>query len=215
MKMHTKSNGLFNTSPPALATITAVNQRLNKTADVEDLLPTSFNRGEELRHGGYQSTVIDSIRLVSSRSRYHAAMQKLHLKSYHPILIVNLNEDDFDRRSQSSEICLEKFNYDPGLVDHILWSDEYQFNRNGTVIRHNCTHWSTKNPHAKFSVPNTEEGMMVWCGLSSNEPLDSYFFNETVNRFNMLVDYAWPQLQRRKLYFQRDGAAPHCAVIVT
>ena len=47
-------------------------------------------------------------------------MQKLHLKPYHPTLIVNLNEDDFNGRSQSSEICLEKFNYNPGLVDHIL-----------------------------------------------------------------------------------------------
>ena len=30
----------FNTSPPALATITAVNQRFNKTGSVEDLAPT-------------------------------------------------------------------------------------------------------------------------------------------------------------------------------
>ena len=30
----------------------------------------------------------------------------------------------------------------------------------------------------------------------------------------MLVDYSWPQLQRKRLYFQHDGAAPHYAVIV-
>ena len=63
-------------------------------------------------------------------------MQKLQLKPYHLTLIVHLNEDDFDRRSQSSEICLEKFNYDPALVDHILWNDECKFNRNGTINRH-------------------------------------------------------------------------------
>ena len=39
---------------------------------------------------------------------------------------------------------------------------------------------SIENPHAKFTVPNTEEGMMVWCGLSSNGLLDPYFFDETV-----------------------------------
>ena len=88
-------------------------------------------------------------------------MKKLQLKPYHPTLIVNLNEDDFDGCSQSSEICLQKFNYDPGLIDHILWSDECKFNRNGTANRRNCTYWSTENPYAKFSVPNTEEGMMV------------------------------------------------------
>ena len=204
----------FNTSRPAFPTITALNQRFNKTGSVEDLPLTSFNKEEDLRHGGYQSMVIDSTRLVSSTSRYHAAMQKLQLKPYHPTLIVNPNEDDFDRHS---EIYLEKFNYDPSLVDHILWSDECKFNRNGTVNRHNCTYWSTENPHAKFSVPKTEEGMMVWCGLSLDRLLGPYFFDETVTGLmyrQMLVDYAWPQLQRKKLYFQHDGEALHYVFIV-
>ena len=65
----------------------------------------------------------DSFQAAISRSRYHAAMQKLKLKSYHPTLTVHLNAVDFDRRNQSSKIYLEKFNYDPGLVDHILWND--------------------------------------------------------------------------------------------
>ena len=30
----------------------------------------------------------------------------------------------------------------------------------------------------------------------------------------MLVNYAWPQLQGKRLYFQHDEAAPHYAVIV-
>ena len=124
--------------------------------------------------------VIDSTRLVSSTTRYHAAMKKFQLKSYHSTLIVNLNEDDLDRCSQSSEICLGKFNYDPALLDHILWNDECKFNRNETVNRHNGTYWSTENPHAKFTLSNTEERMMVLCGLSSNGLLGPYFFNETV-----------------------------------
>ena len=107
-------------------------------------------------------------------------MQKLQLKLYDSTLIVNLNEDDFNRRSQSSEICLEKFNYDSGLMDHILWNDECKFSRYGTVNRHNCTYWSTGNPHAKFSVPNTEEGIMMCCSLSSNGLLGPHFFDETV-----------------------------------
>ena len=81
---------------------------------------------------------IDSTRLVSSTSRDHAAIQKLQLKSSHPTLIIDLNEDDFDRCSQSSEICLEKFNYGPSSVDHIFWSDKCKFNGNGAINRHNC-----------------------------------------------------------------------------
>ena len=28
------------------------------------------------------------------------------------------------------------------------------------------------------------------------------------------MDYTWPQLQRKRLYFQHDGTAPHYAVLV-
>ena len=38
-----------------------------------------------------------SIQAGISRSRDRAAMEKLQLKPYQPILIVDLNEDDFDR----------------------------------------------------------------------------------------------------------------------
>ena len=62
----------------------------------------------------------DWFQAALSTSRYHVAMQKLQLKLNHLTLIVDLNEDDFGRRSQSSEVCLKKFNYNPGLVDHIL-----------------------------------------------------------------------------------------------
>ena len=44
----------------------------------------------------------------------------------------------------------------------------------------------------------------------------SLLFNETViasTYRQMLVDYVWPQLQGKKLYFQHDGAALHYAVI--
>ena len=58
---------------------------------------------------------------------------------------------------------------------------------------------------------------MARCGLSSNELLAPCFFDETVTGSTyreMLVDHAWPQLQRKRLYFQHNAAAPHYAVIV-
>ena len=120
-----------------MTTITAVNQRFNKTGSVEGLPCTGrpatvlTEKLEEIEDmvdtNPWLSIRQGSIQAGINTSRYHAAMQKLQLKPYHPTLIMNLNEDDFDRRSQSSEICP---NYDHGLVDHILWSDECQFNRN-------------------------------------------------------------------------------------
>ncbi len=52
---------------------------------------------------------------------------------------------------------------------------------------------------------------MVWCGLTSGGLLGPYFFTETVTGpvyKQMLVDYAWPYLKRKRLYFQHDGAGP-------
>ena len=40
-----------------------------------------------------------------SKSRYHTGMNKLHLKSYHPTVIVDLNEDEFGRRSQFGDMA--------------------------------------------------------------------------------------------------------------
>ena len=195
----------FDTAPPALSTILTVNQRFDETGSVEDLVarsgrPSSAlteDKLEEIKEMVTTSPNLSvregSAQSVVSIGSYHTAMTKLHFKSYHPTLIVALNEDDFDRRSQSSEIWLEKFQNDPRLVDHIFWSDAARFDRKRVVNRRNCTYWSSENPHIKFEVPYTQEGLMVWCGLTSGGLIGPYFFNETVTGpvyKQMLVDYA-------------------------
>ena len=77
--------------------------------------------------------------------------------------IVDLNEDDFDRCSQSSEICLEKLLLCLTIFFGVTSVDLTETEQ---LIGHSCTYWSTENPHAKFSVTNTDERMMMWCGLS-------------------------------------------------
>jgi hypothetical protein len=112
---------------------------------------------------------------------------------------------------------LEKFENDPKLVDRIFWSDEAKFNMNTTVNQHNCTYWARENPHLKFEVPNTQERVMVWCGMSSDGLVGPYFFKDTVTGSSykhMLVHYAWPQLKHKKFYFQHDGAPSHYVVTV-
>jgi hypothetical protein len=93
-------------------------------------------------------------------------MEQLHFKPYRPTLVVGLNKDNFDRRSEFCEIWLEKFENDPDLVDRIFWSDEAKFGMNITVNRHNCTYSARENPHLTFELPNTLEGVMIWCGMT-------------------------------------------------
>ena len=94
----------FNTSSSSLPTMTAANQRFNKTGSVEDLpctgRPATVLTQERVDTNPRLSIRQGSIQAAINTSRYHAAMQKLPLKPYHPTLIVDLNEDDFDRRSE-------------------------------------------------------------------------------------------------------------------
>ncbi|CAF4393044.1 unnamed protein product, partial [Rotaria sordida] len=103
----------------------------------------------------------DAARVGISKTTYQVAMKQLHFKADRSALIVDLNEDDFDRRSEFCESSIEKFGNDPDLIDCIFWSDEAKFNMNTTVNRHNCTYWAKENPHLKFEVPNTQQGVMV------------------------------------------------------
>ena len=110
--------------------------------EIKEMITTSTNT---MVRGSAQARV--------SVDRYHTAVAKLHFKPYHPTLIVALNEANFDRCSPFYELWPEKLENDPHFVDHIFWSDEARFSRNGVVNRHNCTYWSSKNPHNKFEVP--------------------------------------------------------------
>ena len=144
-------------------------------------------------------------------------MEKLNFKPYRPTLIVQLNEDDFDRRSEFCETWLDKFDNDSDLVDRIFWSDEAKFSMNSTVNRHNCTYWARENPHLNFEVPNNQQGIMVWCGISSGGLIGLYFFNDNVNGSSykeMLIDYLWPKIRREDFHFQHDGAGAHYALAV-
>ena len=118
-------------------------------------------------------------------------MQKLQLKPYHPTLIVELNEDDFDRRSQSSEICFEKL-----LLGLTIFFGATSVNLTETeqlIVTIVSTGLLKIFMRHLVCQTEEEEQMMAWCGLSSNGLLGPYFFGETVTGSTyrqMLVDYA-------------------------
>ena len=201
----------------------SVNRKFDETRVVKDL-PRSALFEEKLKE--MEELVINSPRLSVrqgaaqagiSKSTYQSVMEKLNFKPDRPTLIVHLNEDDFDRRSEFCEIWLDKFENDSDLLDRIFWSDEAKFSMNSTVNQHNCTYWARENQHLNFEVPNNQQGIMVWCGISSNGLIGPYIFNDTVSGSSykeMLIEYVWPRIKRNAFYFQHDGAGAHYAIIV-
>jgi len=53
--------------------------------------------------------------------------------------------------------------------------------------------------------------------MSSNGLVGPYCFNDTVTGSlykEMLVEYVWPKLKRKRFYFQQDGDGSHYAIPV-
>jgi len=112
---------------------------------------------------------------------------------------------------------LAKIEQEPGFLYKIIWSDESDFKLNGVVNRHNCCYWAPSNPHVQIPVSERAPGVMVWCGLTSCGIIGPYFFEGNVtgqSYLAMLNDFLWPQIKRKRMYFQQDGASPHYATEV-
>lgn len=176
---------------------------------VADLVAANEGLPLSVRQGAAQ--------LGLARDSYHRALKELGLKCYRPQLVVELSDDDFDRRMQHCETWLQKFAEEPQLLDNILWSDESEFRLNGHVNKHNCCYWSHGNPRIQIPVSNDRHNLHVWCGISSNGILGPYFFDGTVtgaSYLTLLREFAAPHLTMHNLYLQQDGAPAHYALIV-
>ncbi|GLV33229.1 hypothetical protein CBL_08397 [Carabus blaptoides fortunei] len=77
-----------------------------------------------------------------------------------------LDEDDYDRRSQFCEEMMLKCNTIDGFANRIIFSDEDTFCLNGNVNRHNYRYWSRNNPHwmeeTHTQRPQNEEFNRIW-----------------------------------------------------
>lgn len=158
-----------------------------------------------------------ALQMGMTKSSFHGGMKEIGLKCYRPQLVVDLNDDDFDRRVQHCEVWRAKLQEDPPLIDQIKWSDESIFRMNGQLNKHNCCYWDYTNPAIQTPISNDKRGVHVWCAISSNGLIGPYFFDGTVtgeSYLAMLQDFAAPHLADPATYFQQDGAPAHYARIV-
>jgi len=77
--------------------------------------------------------------------------QDLNFHPYKLMLVQELNQQDFGRRTTFAETMLQMFEGDPELV--ILTSDEENFHLNGSVNKQNFRYWSTINPRQLHKHP--------------------------------------------------------------
>jgi hypothetical protein len=222
-EVHRQWKNHFSTHAPHRETMAAIVAKFRETGSVEDkprtgrpATATSSGMLQEIQEFVEKdpqiSTREGSSSLGMSQTSYVRALKKLHFKCYLPQLVVQMNEDDFDRRQEFCEIWLTQLEKNPPIVDKIIWSDESDFKLSGSVNRHNCTYWARENPHQQAAVKHSNAGVMVWCGMTSSGLIGPYFFETSVTGqayVDMLENFLWPKVMRRGLYFQHDGAPAH------
>lgn len=218
----------FPTVAPDRKTMRLLVDKFKETGSVNDLerpgrprsvtSQESIERVVEVLHEDPQTSVRrGSLAAGISRTSFHRAIREVGFHSYRPQTVIELSEDDFDRREEFCSVWVPKLKSEPSLMDHIVWSDESQFRLDGVVNRHNCCYWALSNPHIQIPVPHTSVGVTVWCGLTSSGIIGPYFFDDFVNAqtyLTMLEEFVWPRIIRKRLYFQQDGAPAHYANIV-
>ncbi|GFS57537.1 uncharacterized protein TNCV_1401981 [Trichonephila clavipes] len=89
--------------------------------------------------------------------------------SYGPVLAQELMTGDQDRRFDFCNFVLLDEN--PDFFNEILWSDECQFSRQGTINIQNRYYWSLENPHLiRLNRHQVRWSVNVWCAEYGRAP---------------------------------------------
>ncbi|OZI14484.1 hypothetical protein CE195_08405 [Sodalis-like symbiont of Philaenus spumarius] len=150
----------------------------------------------------------------SSVQRY---AKKNKIKHYKTHLVHGLLEDDPDRRLEFCSKIIEKTDVDSKWHEGIVFLDEATFYRTGTVNRHNCHYYNTKNPHILQEEKLKSTGITVWAAVTKDGVLSYDISRQTMTgeRYaSVLSNHIVPHLSQpemKDVFFQQDGAPPHYA----
>ncbi|KAF9796188.1 hypothetical protein SFRURICE_010197 [Spodoptera frugiperda] len=110
------------------------------------------------------------------------------------------------------------------FIEHVIWTDEATFTRNGLWNRRNAHVWSQTNPYAcQQTGRQTRWSVNVWAGIYNGQILGPVFFlvfflpqrldgARYLELINVYVDNFLDSLslaEYRNTWFQHDGAPPH------
>ena len=100
--------------------------------------------------------------------------QDLNFHPYKLMLVQELNQQDFGRRTTFAETMLQMFEEDPELV--ILTSNEAHFHLKRSVNKQNFHYWSTINPRQVHKHPLHCDRVTVWAAVAKFGVIGLYFF---------------------------------------
>ena len=85
---------------------------------------------------------------------------------------------DQERRFDFCNFVLNILDENPDFLKEVLWSDECQFSRKGSINTQNTHYWSLENPH--LFRPNRHQvrwSVNVWCGMWKSTLIGPMYYN--------------------------------------
>lgn len=156
------------------------------------------------------------------RITHTAVLGILKRASLHPYKIQRVQAllpRDCPIREAYCRWLLQKIVEERDFIKHIIWSDESLFTRNGMWNRRNEHVYAEENPFAyRFSGHQYRWSVNVWAAIHGETIIGPVFLPPTLNRdgymhlLNTELDNYLDELplaERRRTWFQQDGAPAH------
>ena len=146
------------------------------------------------------------------------------LYPYHLQRVQEIEEGDFENRFHFCTWMMEMITADEGFLSKILFVDEANFNRNGSVNTRNSHVWAEENPHALLEI-NTQRQFStnIWAGILGDKIIGPVVLPRRLGgqgyleflqtQLPALLEDV-PLIVRRDMWYMQDGAPAHWAVIV-
>jgi hypothetical protein len=146
--------------------------------------------------------------------------RQLKLHAYKIQIVQELEPNDGRRRKEFAMDMLDRIDNDNGFLDRVIFSDESTFHVCGIINRHNGRIWGSESLHAVREYERDSPKLNVPCAVSRHEVIGPFFFQEKTlngtNYLDMRELFAVPQMAhiQPNVFFQQDGAPPHCGLTV-
>lgn len=138
------------------------------------------------------------------RTLQRILVQDLHMHPYKIQLVQQLNVADYILRLEYSRAFLNLVEAEQNFVNNFWMSDEAHFHLSGFVNKQNSRFWGTANPQSLHQKSLHTTRVTVWCAISANRIIGTYFFEDndrrvtTVNsdRYRqMILNFFLPRLR--------------------
>ncbi|GFX33877.1 DUF4817 domain-containing protein [Trichonephila clavipes] len=97
---------------------------------------------------------------------------------HRPVLAQELMSGDQERRFDFCNFMLNTLDENPDFFKAVLWSDECQFSRQGTINTQNAHYWSLENPHLiRLNRHQVRWSVNVWCGIWKSSLIAPMYFD--------------------------------------